>query len=370
MKNVKTTMLEYVDWRGDLEFTRDSLNEVDCLIYSSLAYIDYDTAPYAHTSNIKSAPTLEMAYKYVKDVKCFGSMFMDLCHKCAQSVRFKDTKVMFYQSVMCEEEQTQFSAVTFVLSSGEAVVAFRGTDDTLVGWQEDFNMALGVVPAHKYARRYINDIAMFLPESKIYIAGHSKGGNLAVWAASHLYDEHFNRLVKVYDFDGPGFSGDFIYTDEYKRIIDKTTKYVVDASIVGMLLSSTTPQLVVESKSHNTMLQHMTQSWLVVGRNLCTLKSRSSRGINSQVIIEELVDSLDFDERKQLTVMIGEFVKSTGLKAFSDIKSIDAVIKLFNAIKSGAQSEEDKQLMQTVGQRLATIIKNRALGAIDIFSGD
>lgn len=370
MKNVKTTMTDYVDWRGDLEFERDSLNEVDCLIFSSLSYIDFESAPYANTSNVKSAPTLETAYKYVKDIKSYGSMFIDLCSKCARSPRFKDTKVMFYQSVLHQEEQTQFSAVTFVLSSGEIVVAFRGTDDSLVGWQEDFNMSIGVVPAHKYARRYINDVAMFLPDSKIYIAGHSKGGNLAVWAASHLYDEHFDRLQKVYDFDGPGFAGDFIHSDEYKRIIDKTTKYVVDASVVGMLLSSTTPQVVVESKSHNSMLQHLTSSWVVVGRNLSTLKSRSARGVNSQVVIEELVNSLDYDERKQLTVMIGEFVKSSGLKSFSDLKSVDAITKLFNALKSGAQNDEDKQLMQTVGLRLANIIANRALGSLDIFSGD
>ncbi len=361
MKTAKTTMLDYVDWRGDLEFTRDKLNEVDCLIFSSLAYMDLESVPFVSTLIVSSAPTLEQVYGYVKNVKCFGSMFLPLFKKCATSARFKNTKVMFYKSVVDEVEQTQFSAVTFVVESGEAIITFRGTDDTLVGWQEDFNMAVGNIPGHKYARRYICDIADSLADRKLYVAGHSKGGNLAVWASAHLYDVHFDRLIKVYDFDGPGFYGDFTDSDEYKRIIDKTTKYVVDASIIGMLLSSSTPQVVVDSTKHISVLQHLTSTWSVSGAQLCRLRTRSDRGLNSQAIIEELIESLTFEERKQFTSMLAGIVESSNIKTFSELGNIEAIPKIFEMIKKSAVSAEDKQLVSSIWKRFTTILKNRTI---------
>ncbi|MBQ8860065.1 MAG: DUF2974 domain-containing protein [Ruminococcus sp.] len=366
MKNSKATMSEYVDWRGDLSFKVDKLNEVDCLIFATLAYIDYDLSEFSSTANLASAPTLAQVYCDVKNVKCFGSMFLPLLKKCALSQRFKDTKVMYHKSIIDLEEQTQFSATTFVLPSSEIVVAFRGTDDSLVGWQEDFNMAVGTIPAHKHARRYLCDIADSIADSPIYVVGHSKGGNLAVWASAHLYDIYSNRLKKVFDFDGPGFYGDFTESDEYRAIIDKTTKYVVDASIIGMLLSSSTQQIVVESIKHNSMLQHMTNTWNVLGTKLCRLKERSSRGLNSQAVIEELIESLSCEERKQFTLLLAEIVSSSNIQNFSELKSIDNIPQFFESIKNSASSEEDKKFAQSIIKRVLVIIKNQTLSLTGI----
>ena len=364
MKVSKSTMIDYVDWRGDLEFTRDELNEVDCLIFASLSYINLDNAEFANTAIVESAPTLEQVYSQVKNVKCYGSMFLPLMNKCALSNRFKNTKVMYYKSIIDVEEKTQFSAVTFVLESGEVIVAFRGTDDSLVGWQEDFNMAVGTIPAHKYARRYLCDIADSVKDKPLYVVGHSKGGNLAVWASAHLYDIHSDRLKKVYDFDGPGFYGDFTDSMEYQQIVSKTTTYVVDASIIGMLLSSATPQVVVESNKHLSMIQHLTSTWVVQGTALSKMRQRSSRGINAQAVIEELIESLTFEERKQLTFMLNDIVQASNIKAFSELMSIEAIPKIFHMIKKNAVKPEDKQLVQSIIKRVAVIIKNRTIGSI------
>ncbi len=359
--NNKNTMLDYLDWRGDLPFTLDKLNEVDCLVFSTLVYMDIDEAQFTDTANLASAVTLEQVYAQVKNVKCFGSMFLPLYKKCAESSRYKDTKVMFYKSIIDFEEQTQFSATTFVLPSGEIVVAFRGTDDTLVGWQEDFNMAVGTIPAHKHARRYICDVAESIPDKPIYVVGHSKGGNLAVWAAAHLYDIYKDRVKKVYDFDGPGFYGDFVESEEYKNVISKTTKYVVDASIIGMLLSSSTEQIVVESVKHNSLIQHITSTWVVLGTKLCRMRTRSNRGLNSQAVIEELIESLTLEERKQFTALLADIVNSSNIQSFSELKSIDNIPRFFESVKSSASSEEDKKLVQDILKRVAIIIKNQTL---------
>ena len=361
MKASKNTMNEYLDWRGDLEFTRDKLNEVDCLIFASLSYMNLDKAQYADTSNLLSAPTLKQVYEEIKGEKCFGSMFLPLFNKCAMSDRYKDVKVMGYKSVVDYGEETQFSAVTFVLPSGEIVIAFRGTDDSLVGWQEDVNMAVGMIPAQKYARRYACNIADSIPEKPIYIVGHSKGGNLAVWSAAYLYDIYFERLQRVYDFDGPGFYGDFTCSDEYKRIIDKTTKYVVDASIVGMLLSSKTPQTVVDSVKHSSIMQHLTSTWVVSGTKLSRLRNRSTRGLNSQAVIEELIESLTYEERRKLAEILSRIVQSSNINRFSELKSIETIPKFFEIIIKSTADEEEKQLIQKILRRVVTIIKKQTI---------
>lgn len=361
MKTPKTTMIDYLNWRGDLEFTRDEINEVDCLVFASLAYFDFKDSEYASTANLLSAPTLSQVYAETKDTKCFGSMYLPLFRKCAISRRFKDVKVMYYRSVLEPAKETQFSAVTFVLPSGEVVVAYRGTDDSLVGWQEDLNMSLGMIPAQKYARRYVCDVADAVPEKPLYIVGHSKGGNLAVWAGAYLYDIYFDRIKAVYDFDGPGFCTDFIESEEYKKIAEKTTKYVVDASIVGMLLSSYTEQTVVDSVKHNSVLQHITNTWAVTSTRLCRMKTRSSRGLNSQAVIEELIESLTYDERKQLTTMVAGLVQSADIERFSELKSIETIPRLLEFIKKNAVSDEEKQLVQSIMKRLAVIVKNQTL---------
>ena len=361
MKTANTTMLSYLEWRGDLEFTRDKVNEVDCLIFASLVYMELEKAEFVDTANPLSAPTLSQVYSQIKNVKCFGAMFLPLFKKCAESNRFKDVKMMYYRSIVDVGEETQFAAVTFLLPTGEVMIAFRGTDDSLVGWQEDMNMAVGVIPAQKYARRYACDIADTIQEKPLYILGHSKGGNLAVWAAAHLYDIYYDRIQFVYDFDGPGFYGDFVNSDEYKRIISKTTKYVVDASIIGMLLSSSTPQEVIDSVKHNSIMQHLTSTWAVKGTQLCRLRQRSSRGLNSQAIIEEVIESLTFDERKQLTKMLSAIVQSSNIKRFSDLKSIDTIPKFFEIIKNGSKDEKDKELLQRLAKRTAVTIKNNTL---------
>ena len=369
MKTSKSTMLDYLDWRGDIPFSFDGLNEVDCLVFSTLSYMELTPAPFVTTSSLASAPTLSEVYSYVKKVKCFGSMFLPLFNKCALSERYKDVKMMYYKTITNTEERTQFSACTFVLPEGQIVVAFRGTDDTLVGWQEDLNMAVGVIPGHKYARRYICEIAESIPDKPIYSVGHSKGGNLAVWAAAHIYDIYRERIAHVYDFDGPGFYGEFVDSEEYKLVVPKTTKYVVDASVVGMLLSSSTKQIVVESAKHNSIEQHMTYSWMVVGTKLSRLRSRSNRGLNSQAVLEELIESLDYDERKQLTKMIGGIVEQSDIKTLTEFKSIDTIPKVLDLIKKSAVSEEDKKLVQSIVKRVAVIIKDLTLSrtGLDFF---
>lgn len=126
----------------------------------------------------------------------------------AASPRFRAVEVGLYLSEFDPAREMQFAAMTFFYRDAFAFVGFRGTDESIVGWKEDFNMAYAMpVPAQDQASRYLATAAPYLPE-RIIVGGHSKGGNLAEYAALHAPADVQNRIVRVYNLDGPGFKED------------------------------------------------------------------------------------------------------------------------------------------------------------------
>ncbi len=365
MKNLNTTILEYVDWRGDVEFSYDGINEVDCLIFSTLSYFDFSKAPFTDTVNYKSAPTLGEVYTHLKNINFFFKEYEPLFRKCASSKRFAGVRVFAYESVTDLSEKTQFAAVSFLVDN-KVLVTFRGTDDTIVGWQEDLLLSFEEIPAQRYAAHYVNNVAFYTTDLKLYITGHSKGGNLAIWAGAHLDDKYYDRLEQIYDYDGPGFCCDFTDSDGFKKMDKKAVKFVVDSSIVGMLLDSETKTKVVMSRDHTAMAQHNPMSWLVRGTQFVYMSERSTRGKATEAIIKEWLSELSFSERKKITKIIIELMDSSNAKTLSDFMSIDAVTKLVPMLKTYAETHKvQKQFLSDVTSKLTNVIKKRATGVFD-----
>ncbi len=366
MKAPKTTMLDYLDWRGDIPFIMDGINEVDCLIFSTLAYIDFSLVPFANTLDLRMAPTIAEIHSSMSDVKGSDKKFMKLLSKCANSKRFKNVEVFAYESIIDEEQHTQFSAVSFFTPSREVVVTFRGTDDSIVGWEEDLKMSFSKIPAQGYAERYANKVVENCHEIPFYITGHSKGGNLAIWAGAHLSDDGFERLVKVYDNDGPGFCGEFTKSDGYKRIIDKTLKFVVDSSIIGMFLDSETDQKIVASNEVSTLMQHYPMSWVVLGKKFYTLEDRSSVGKATDSVIKEWLSTLSYDERRQVTEIIFDILRSSNAKTLSQLRGADAPKNILPILRAYSDTDKNKkQFLQSIIARLKDILKRRAVSIFD-----
>ncbi len=171
----------------------------------------------------------------------------DFYHAVAANPRFSDVEMSAYCEQFDGGAQTQFAAVTFRLPSGTLVVAFRGTDDSLVGWKEDFNMAFQYpVPAQVSAAEYLKKVAS-LWDGPILLTGHSKGGNLAVYAAMNAEDEIKDRVERIYSLDGPGFPEEVVKSFEYASVSDRIVKIVPDSSVVGMVFE--TPERCVVVKS-------------------------------------------------------------------------------------------------------------------------
>jgi len=178
----------------------------------------------------------------------------------AASPRFRDMVIRDYINLFDAEREMQFAAMTFVQEDDFAVVTFRGTDSTITGWKEDFNMAYSMpVPAQEQALRYLETVAPKLP-SKIYLNGHSKGGNLAEYAALKASPEIQSRIERVYILDGPGFKEGFFTEEDYAPIIDRMYKLVPIDSLIGMILESPVPLHVVPSNAKG-FNQHSVFTW-------------------------------------------------------------------------------------------------------------
>lgn len=259
-------LFDYLQWRGDLPFSLLPPNPVDALIFSALSYIQFDgivdDTPYLWITledaavQLLSDPAAEEKVRTDKD--------LDLLAVAAASDRFKKVGLSFYRDVFIPEEDTQFAAMTFYLTDGSAFLAFRGTDNTLVGWKEDFNMTfLESIPAQRLARQYVREFAAASP-APIHLGGHSKGGNLAIYAAAKSDAAVQKRFVRIYNHDGPGFTEQMMTDPGYLAIVPKIRTYVPQSSVFGMLLEREEPKTIIKSRLFG-LLQHDPYNWEIMG---------------------------------------------------------------------------------------------------------
>ena len=161
----------------------------------------------------------------------------DMLRKMAASRRFRDMKLNCFVSWLDTEKAEQFAALTIETGDGLLYLSFRGTDDTLAGWKEDFLLAcLPEIPAQKMAVQYVRDVARQYPRKRLRLGGHSKGGNLAVYAGVYAPGSVQKRIHAIWSNDGPGFHDDLLDLPEHQRVADRTVSTVPNSSVVGMLL--------------------------------------------------------------------------------------------------------------------------------------
>lgn len=259
-------LFEYLKWRGDISLTQVPLTPVDALILSELSYLKLDgivpDTP-GRTIRLREAAELFLALPEKEQV-CRTKLDVKLLKACAETVRFSDAELTFFRNLFIPEEETQFAAVTFLLEDGTAFLSFRGTDYSLVGWKEDFNMSFAdSIPAQREALRYTREFAGSYP-LLLRLGGHSKGGNVAVYAAAKIEAEIQSRILAVYNNDGPGFTDALMGDPGYLAMVPKIHTYIPQSSIIGMLLEHEEPYTVVKS-SLISILQHECYSWEIKG---------------------------------------------------------------------------------------------------------
>ena len=267
------TLFDYLNWRGDLSFSQSPLNEVDSLIFSLLSYVDFSgIVPSNFTDGgipLRAAANT-FASKYPDPAKrdniglILPKETVPLLLAAKNTRRFQDILLKGFVNVINTETEIQFSATTFIIPEIGAVVAYRGTDDTLIGWKEDFNMSfLPEVPAQRAAAEYLQMIAPHIP-SPIYVTGHSKGGNLSVWASVHASPEIRARIRQVFCNDGPGFGPGMLENPDYIEMRPRIKFFVPQSAVIGILLEHNENYTVVKSRTAG-LLQHDAFTWSISG---------------------------------------------------------------------------------------------------------
>ena len=357
------TVMDYLRWRGDLTFAQDGFNEVDDLVLCIISYLNFRRFDDLRTTDPARAVALpDVAARLTEEDEQLGLSELDyipLMRLAAETERFRDVRMFGFTHEWDEAKEMQFDAVSYLLPDDTLLVSFMGTDTSLVGWKEDFNMSfLTAVPAQERATAYTVEMAAACPDRKLRIAGHSKGGNLAAWAAIHIPAQlQEQRLLDAYNNDGPGFSHDMVDSDAYRRVADKLHTYIPESSIVGVLLEHAEDYAVIDS-SNRSVMQHEPMSWSVLGPRFVHLGQRSQMGKLSDDVLRQWIGSMTPQEREQFSDALFDVLSLSGkARTLDDLRAGGlaggaALLKQY----SGAD-EQDKKIIAEIFRRLAVDVK-------------
>lgn len=272
-------ILDYVRWRGDLTLDREPFNSLDAGLFAAFAYLPFDSSVKGHT--------LEAATKRLIQKKTLIHSDKLEAELVNLSDRYKNMHFLDWSHLSQKKPPVQFTAMTIELDSETILVAYRGTDGSMVGLNEDVDMSYQPeIFGQSVAADYLDKMAQAYPDKKIYTVGHSKGGNFAAYALYAASPSLQNRVIKAYSFDGPGFMKEMYNQIEFQRVIPKMMTYVPEGSIFGMMLDHPERVIVVKSRMKHLMKQHNPLHW-EVARNSFVMApglSNASRIIRSTFI--------------------------------------------------------------------------------------
>lgn len=317
-----TNIFDYLKWRGDLKISQAPFNHVDALILSRLSFIPFEDI-------VSGNPTQEItisqaAHTFFSTEVSINYIFTDqdvrLLEALMNSARFKDMGLSGYVNEIDYKTQKQFAALLINVGNHTHFISYRGTDNTLVGWKEDFNMSfMTPVPSQVSAVHYLEKAAEAI-SGYIRTGGHSKGGNLAVYAASFCSRQVQKRIIEVYNNDGPGFDSEIIGEEGYATVCGRIHTFVPQSSIVGMLLEHEEDYRIVHS-TQSGLLQHDLYSWEVIGNDFVYLDTVSNQSRFIDRTLKDWMQQMDASQREQFIEAIYSIFNETNAKTLDELTS-------------------------------------------------
>ena len=328
-------IMDYISWRGDLTFAQSPFNEVDNLILACFSYVNLDRIPAVTRQKGIELKKLVKEFKKLHTIKeleadkSFIRLAPFMMFEMAESVRFGNCVIRNYVNEIVTEAEQQFSAVEIVLDDGTSYISFRGTDDTIIGWKEDFNLSTGVVPAQERAVEYMERISD-KASGMLRVGGHSKGGNLAIYGSVMCKSAH-DKILEIYSNDGPGFSKEFQESPETAEMMPKIIRIIPEYSIIGTLLEHEKQPIIVASTSRG-LLQHDGFSWEVQGPGLVRRDSLNKMALRFIEILHKWIDGMDMEQKRLLIEDLFATLQASGYENLSEVqsgglKSLAAMVK-------------------------------------------
>ena len=360
-------VFDYLDWRGDLSFEQDPFNEVDNVILSILAYTDFDGLLPGITSGERiGVKAVSDAYfsmhtlKEIQDRDLFMKTAPLILPRLAESRRFGGMQLGGYVNLISESAQEQMSAVSCFLEDGTVYTAYRGTDNTIVGWREDFNLAyMQATSGQVHAADYLN---VYHRETRrpIRVGGHSKGGNFAVYAAAFCEPGIQERIIQVFTNDGPGFLKGIVESDQYRTAAEKVISIIPSGSLFGLLLDGGYSHRIIVS-SGKGIFQHDAQTWQVIGNHFLEAKGLSEGSQFMEKTISQWLEGLDEKEREEFIETVFAALEAPGSDTFTEInedrfKNYSEIFKYF-----ARMDKEKRTIIRNVLSSLAKSGRDRLM---------
>lgn len=349
-------IFDYIKWRGDLSFSQSEFNNVDNLILSRFSYFPLDEL------FTKKAITIKEAYENLEkrgivEKNILQKEDKDLFPALANSKRFGELVITNYINKINKKEEKQFSAVTIFIPDGTIYIAYRGTDNTIIGWKEDFNISLDIdIPSQKEAVNYLENTYMEI-RRKIRVGGHSKGGNLAMYAAIFCDDKIKKQIIQVYNNDGPGLNKKIVESLKYKQALDKIISLIPQTSIIGKLMYHEEKYYIIKSTQKGIM-QHDLYTWQVEGKDFVRVNEVTNESEFVDEIIKEWTTKFTPEERSEFINIIYSLVDETNSNTLYEMsknrfKTVGALIKAYKKT-----NKKNKQIISQTLLDLFEITKN------------
>ena len=360
-------LIDYIRWRGDLSFETCPLSLADSVILCELSYIDFTQVL---EPNSPAGITLREAFKRIEEEECFQLLTAaggtdELARAAAMSERFGLLKLTHYTDVS-DLSSIQFAAVHFELNNLTSYIAFRGTDNTIIGWKEDFMMSFQCVPAQESAAEYLS--ATMSKDRDYYVGGHSKGGNLAVYAASKLSVQERRHLLRIFVNDAPGFDPDVYDMKAILELKPLITKITPAYGMIGQMFRLDSDTSYIVKSSASGILQHDLETWLMDGPSLAFADAFEPGAVILQNSFNKWIENVDEDGRKVLVDLLFDSLSAIGAITVGDIgvKDMPEVLKaILSAGKEAKEivmdlpksyfAEAGKLIQESLNERLNTL---------------
>lgn len=364
-----SNLFDYISWRGDLSFEASPLCEVDNFIFCMVTYIDYNRIYNNYNPDVKLV-LKDVAREFCKiyDVKTVKKMGLvipwenirKLIDRMGKSQRFSNVELSDFVNEIDEYKEMQFSAVTFHLNNDEMFISFRGTDDTLVGWKEDLRLSyLNEIPAQRRSVEYLECVARKYPNKKIYVGGHSKGGNLAKYSCTWVDDDILSRVFVIYNNDGPGFLPDIVSSERFARVENKVINFVPQSSLVGQIFQHRGKRVIIKSKNKG-VYQHNIFGWEIHGTCAVRLEKFTRSGEINHEIFNTRINSMSIEERRNFADTFCSILDKSGVKSLRELteagfKSAAVMVRAYAEL-----DKEQKQMMSAfLSKLLSATNKNK-----------
>lgn len=349
-------MLDYIEEYKDFDVIQSPFNIVDALVLTYIIYLPQKNEYYKQYTKGVSYDTFVnnfLKHKETLKKRCvLEKQDLKFANLLQKTKRFGTMKILNYVNIVDGKKEEQFCAATFLTIKGNIFVTFCGTDITLVAWKENLNMSFEkATNAQKSAAKYLNNVAKKFPKVKIYVGGHSKGGNLAMYAATFSNEKVNKRICGIYNFDGPGFPKEIIENQKYQKTRSRIVSIVPYKSLVGMVFEHSDKIKIVYSNGIG-ILQHNAYTWKVENVDFIYEQKLSKASMRSHYIIRNLINSMSLDERKLLVSTIYKLATTNNAKTTKDWgNNIITILKTI-AIKYRTLSSEQKELFSKMFKQL------------------